>query len=429
MPFNKYIYDVFFYVRCYCDTKAMVLMRLVFIDLHSNSFMMRNAFQLLTRKRAITKHEFLLEYLNKEGVELVNFITGYGSTMPKQLMPSGEKYKFLHKLESKFVIGNSKFKNYKITIITDVNELKPDDILIFYVHFIERYLKMPCIQQGIKIVDFLHFYGESVEAVILQKQRIDYGLSEINLKKFCKLYLTQYDWLKNDIVINPLSFQPRFQNKIPFAERKNRVVAMGTLTYRDSEEFIKCYGSNVYQPHRKMIYDNAEKLTPWLDSYIEEYKENNEKNVKYNDNILVKFWKKLYNMYNVGKQKKYFSFNMVEKYNEYKMFICPEDINGSYGIGSIEGMACGCAMIGIDIGIFEDMGMQAGVHYIPYDGTLDGLITTMIHYQCPENADELEKIAVTGCRFVREKFSQEKVAALYYENMKKILLERVCSKK
>lgn len=56
-------------------------------------------------------------------------------------------------------------------------------------------------------------------------------------------------------------------------------------------------------------------------------------------------------------------------------------MNGSYGIGSIEGMACGCAMIGINIGIYEDIGLKVGVHYIPYDDTLVNLIETMKYYQ------------------------------------------------
>ena len=72
------------------------------------------------------------------------------------------------------------------------------------------------------------------------------------------------------------------------------------------------------------------------------------------------------------------------------MFICPEDVNGSYGVGTIEGMACGCAMIGWDYGAFEDMGMTAGVHYISYDGTMENLIEKIRYYQKPENQNEFK---------------------------------------
>lgn len=395
-------------------------MRLVFVDLYSNSFIMRNAIQLLTRKRAVTKHDFLLERLAQENVEIVNFVTGYGSTIPGRLIPRGNRYRFLHKLESKFVIQNSKFAKYPINTISDESELRDDDILIFYVHFAERYLNMPCIRKGIKIVDLLHFYGESIEADFIKQQNIEWFLSEVNLNKFCKIYNKHYQWMKNPIIINPFSFQPRFKTKMPFYARRNRAVAMGTLTYRDSKEFIDCYGSSVYQPHRKMIYDNANVLKPWLDSYIEEYKEQSERIISSKDNFVARIWKKLCNLYNVGRQKRYFSFDMVEKYNEYKMFICPEDINGSYGIGSIEGMACGCAMIGINTGIYEEIGLKAGTHYIPYDGTLENLIETMKYYQLPEQANTLEQIAFAGCNYVREHFSQNNVADMYYKNMKKI---------
>ena len=102
------------------------------------------------------------------------------------------------------------------------------------------------------------------------------------------------------------------------------------------------------------------------------------------------------------------------------MFICPEDVNGSYGVGTIEGMACGCAMIGWDYGAFEDMGMTAGVHYISYDGTMENLIEKIRYYQKPENQNELRQIAQNGCEFIRTNFSQEKVAERYYNNLKAI---------
>ena len=111
---------------------------------------------------------------------------------------------------------------------------------------------------------------------------------------------------------------------------------------------------------------------------------------------------------------------MVDKYNEYKMFICPEDVNGSYGIGTIEGMACGCAMIGWDYGAFEDMGMVAGKHYISYNGTIEDLKEKIKYYQMEEHQEELERIARIGCEYVRNNYSQEKVAERYYNNLKAI---------
>ena len=68
-----------------------------------------------------------------------------------------------------------------------------------------------------------------------------------------------------------------------------------------------------------------------------------------------------------------FSFDMVAKFNEYKMCIVGEEITGVPGIGFVEGMVCGCAYIGLNNGLYEQYGLKEGVHYIGYDGTLPDL--------------------------------------------------------
>jgi hypothetical protein len=81
-----------------------------------------------------------------------------------------------------------------------------------------------------------------------------------------------------------------------------------------------------------------------------------------------------------------------------------EEILGVPGIGFVEGMACGCAYIGENIGYYEDYGMKEGVHYIGYDGTPDGIKSTILHYQRSENQQKLEEIAENGYKFVHENF-------------------------
>lgn len=101
---------------------------------------------------------------------------------------------------------------------------------------------------------------------------------------------------------------------------------------------------------------------------------------------------------------------MVEKFNDYKMHIVGEEVLGIPGIGFVEGMACGSAYIGIDSPMYRDMGLIPGEHYITYDGTPEGLRTTIEYWQRPENQDELERIASNGYRFVTENFNGQRVA-------------------
>lgn len=392
-------------------------MRIVFINLHVNRALVRTMEQIIKKKKQIAKRRFFLDYLLQRNVEVINYVTLDGSTLPGPIARHTRNYK-IREWEVRKVFEKNQLPKNKIQIITSANRIDPSDIVVFRSAGTVAQFENTEDIRGIKIVDHIHFYGDSENASYLKNFK--YYFYEVDLNKYCKLYQKNYSWFTGEFIEFPFSYEPRFIVKREFKNRKTKAVAMGTLTKCELPEFIDMYGTEYYQPHRKMILDHAEAYPEELDSFISEYEEKELKKVEAGDNIFVKCYKKTFNYLNSGKQKNYFSFDMVEKYNEYKMFICPEDVNGSYGVGTIEGMACGCAMIGWNYGAFEDMGMTAGVHYISYDGTMENLIERIRYYQRPENQAELEKIAKTGCEFVRENFSQEKVAEGLYNRLLQI---------
>ena len=387
------------------------------MNLHANGALVKILSQIITGKHAMSKHRFLLDYMIKNGAEVADFVTLEGTTFPK-----GKKLKslLLRKIEAKYVLRKNGFSKRNIKLIANPYELKTDDIVICQSTIAPGQFELLENINAIKIVDHMHFYGEKEASDSLKDKGIQYYMFDVDLDKYSKLYQENYSWFTGEFIMRPYSYQPRFAVKKNFNDRMTKAVAMGTLTKCLMPEFIEMYGSEYYQPHRKMIMDNAYKYPDEIDSYISEYQETALKEIKDDDMKITRLFKKTYNYFHAGQQKAYFSFDMVDKYNEYKMFICPEDINGSYGVGTIEGMACGCAMIGWNYGAFEDMGMAAGKHYIAYDGTMDNLIAKIRYYQRPENQDELENIAKTGCKFIRENFSEEAVAKRYYEDLKKI---------
>ena len=112
------------------------------------------------------------------------------------------------------------------------------------------------------------------------------------------------------------------------------------------------------------------------------------------------------------------SFDMVEKFNEYKFFACPEELVGMPGIGFVEGMACGTAYIGVKSNIYKSLGLIEGEHYIGYDGTFEDLIDK-IHY-CQNHADVVERIALNGMKYVREHYNEETVAENFFKELSKI---------
>jgi len=158
-------------------------------------------------------------------------------------------------------------------------------------------------------------------------------------------------------------------------------------------------------------------LTPWVDCFNSDYLEEVKARASASDQGLMRVLNRLNDKFFLGHQKKYFSFDMVEKFNDYKMCVVGEEIIGLPGIGFVEGMACGCAYLGQTIGYYEDYGMEEGVHYIGYDGTLDDLKAKISYYQQPEHQEELERIAKTGCEFVRSHFNGRAAAESLLNNL------------
>lgn len=396
-------------------------MRIIYVDMHSNTFFMQSLGFLITGKRAIDKHSFLVNWLLDKNIEVCDFVTLDGSTLPCGFLRKITRFRWLRNLEAKCVLKKSKFSEKKISLLNDYSQLKDDDILVFYGHFPKIQFKFDPSTKGIRIGDQIHFYGDKITSELMKKQNIKFFMGEVDLRKYCGIFKKNYSWFDGRFILRKFAYQDRFKVNNPFDQRKNKAVAMGTLTHCDDPDFVDYFGSNVYQPLRKMIFDNVEVLKDEVDSYITDYQEIPRKIVKKGDFPLIKLWKMGYNYFTNGKQTRYFSFDMVEKYNEYKMFVCPEDAVGQYGIGVIEGMACGCAMIGLNYGVYEELGFQDGIHYIAYDGTLEDLQSKIRFFQQPEHQEKIATIAKNGCEYVRTNFSQEVVAKEYYESLRKLV--------
>jgi glycosyltransferase involved in cell wall biosynthesis len=278
-----------------------------------------------------------------------------------------------------------------------------------------------------KALSMLHFHGRASESDIINEANVSCLFGEVNLEKNCELYRRYYH-VDKPWIVHPFVYAERFQSKKPFSERKNMAFATGTITYKTHDEFIKTYGTTCDQPSRKQIKDNPNYFKDTIYCTSSDYLEDNPgKTVEPNDNPIVKIYKKVYNRLYTGKQKKYYSFDMVEAFNSYKMCIVGEEILGIPGIGFVEGMACGCAYIGIDSPAYRDWGLIPGVHYITYDGTKEDLKRVIEYYQADEHQMELEQIAKTGCEYVRTYFNGDAVAENLLEQLKtqqKVWLEQ-----
>lgn len=406
-------------------------MRIVFINLHADWMLVKTSSVMVYKFSPALKHGYLLNYLlsHPQEYEVCNYINDRGFSLFTK--GSNALQKFLNlfsKLENRIILGKNDIDRKKIKVITNSEEIRPDDIVIAYNFHHEHYRGLQNVK-GFKALSFLHFHGKAEEDKLIKDAKVDCYFNEANLYSTSELYRYFYHEEHPWIVI-PFVFAQRFQNKKPFSERQNKAFSVGTITYKVHPEYFEVYKERCLQPIRKLVKDFPEYYADTIDCYSEDYHEGDiGKKVTAKDHKIVALYKRIYNRFHNGRQKKYFSFDMVEKFNNYKMCIVGEERIGLPGIGFVEGMACGCAYLGIDSPMYRDYGLVPGVHYISYDGTKNGLRKTIEYYQAPEHQDELEHIAKTGCEFVRKNFQGDVVAEHLMKELVRLRDEKLATAK
>ena len=386
-------------------------MRIVFVNLHVDASMVKTASKYIFKQSVATKHRYLLDYLiNNTNLEVCSYInhngTSIASKLPSFLMKILTACRFI---ESRWVLKKNGLEG-KITILKKVSDIKHDDIIIVHQLFAKKSPELGDIN-SFKAMSLLHFLGLKSNSDAIKTCKPQFLFCESDLKHQCKIFQENYSWWDKDIYVHPFVPEARFKSIKPFEERKNLVFSTGTITYIKHPDFISVYGNPCYQPLRKYILDHQEELKGKIDCYNSNYSENANKKMqaKPNEFKIFRLIKSGYSKLFASQQKSYYSFNMVEKFNEYKMCFIGEEVFNVPGIGFTEGMACGCAYIG-QRGLYEDYGMKDGVHYIGYDGTIKNLMEVINYYMQPENQDKLKEIAENGHHYVTENFKGEIVA-------------------
>lgn len=387
-------------------------MRIVFVNLHGNEFLVKTLNKYIFKQSVAIKHKYILDYLlSRDDVEVCSFINKRGLSLSYST-----RNRFLQSfrfLEHRITLKKNGIPLNKIKVLKHEQEIRHDDIVILYQIFGPQFEfdKRP---NAFIALSQLHFALGSSPMI----ERIDPDLmyNEANMSKRFIGFKDYFGWFHKQYMVIPFVFAERFKVIKPFAERQNKAVSVGTVTY--PEYLINYYGHDCLQPARKQVYDHASELTPWVDCFNSDYLEDDKQSkMSSNDGKLVRIFKRLHDKFFIGHQKKYYSFDMVEKFNDYKMCIVGEEIIGLPGIGFVEGMACGCAYLGQTVGYYEDYGMKEGVHYIGYDGSLDDLKAKISYYQQPEHQQELETIAKAGCEFVRSHFNGPAAAESLLNNL------------
>lgn len=388
-------------------------------------------------KKHNKKYEFLLNILRDKKYNMAIVVDGAGTSLGTVLknIPFLKSNYSIYKLFS-FVeiyvwcLLNS-INPFGQRIIFNRNKLdERSDILFSFAFFSDFFFSDWLIEKSIissfrggKLLHASHFYKSTKKvAENVRKTGTTHMVAEADLKK--SPYFNNFFDFVNNVYILPHVLRKRYVKTQSFKERINKCLALGTLvieseTDASNKDYLDFFKINTLHPMRKTIFENKDSLSAFIGCHINFHNKKrleitNKSNLYRKNNI----FKLLYDLFFLSEGKKYHSMDIVKKYNEYKMFIAPEETIGLPSVNVVEGMACGCAYIGLGHAMYKDSGMIDKQHYIAYDGTLEDLKNKISYYQ--DHQDELEEIAENGYEFAKNRFLEEKVVADFWTYLERL---------
>lgn len=210
-----------------------------------------------------------------------------------------------------------------------------------------------------------------------------------------------FGWYNKRFLTLPFAVKSRFINNVPLSQRESRCIATGSVHDLRQERPVEAYsdyisrsGLDTYHPVRKQIYEACERIRPQVECMVSPYRNYQ------SSSVFKKWWSHFF-----VSQKKYFSRDIVEVYNQYKFAVIGEEATGFPALGMLEAMACGCIVFG-DPRKLNGLNLQAERHYLPYDGTLNGLLATL---SLAADRSDLELISAAGQQVALEFFSEQAV--------------------
>lgn len=399
-------------------------LKLVMYRPHANIWFRNTVGRILKRTPLPNKYAPLLDYLLSSSVSL-----SFASDLSHPSTVIG----FLKRLRDGFELllwcVLNRISLRKINFVFSRNALADKDVL-FLMHYgnltseTEK-LALSGLQLALvlaeihipKAVHLTHYaYCAASGSRNLAALRPGLLIAENNLARNSPYYQKYFGKETDTFYCLPYVSANRFLKRKPLAQRINKLVVTGSITYKmKNPEFIEFYQANELQPLRRRLYEQAAGYMREMDCLISDLAASRVPSNMVSGNKPDKPGQQHHPS---DTQRDYYKKDIVDIYNAYTMFAVPEEICDLPAIGFVEGMACGTAYLGIRSPMYEDIGLVAGVHYIGYDGTVSDLMAKVSHYQ--EHPLEVERIAQEGYRFVRQQLSAQTVFGAFVERLREL---------
>ncbi|MCF6764273.1 hypothetical protein L3V82_00710 [Thiotrichales bacterium 19S3-7] len=367
---------------------------IVFYNPHVDDFFSAPPHYKLLKRRALKKYGYIFDGILKENKK-INVYIDYSSSAYLHDRYFGRLPKVIRKaitsIEIKKWLKINDFKD-KINFI-DITEAK--DLVLFAMSYKGARgpfsLRVDNLNRFKQVIFHLsHYFVATKEKANHIKQLADVWLcgdSDIGKNAYFQHY---FSWYSKKILIIPFSIQPRFVRQKDFAKRNNYAITTGSFhnLYEEKpksnyEDYLRFFDCSSYHPVRKLLYEKKDQLSGIIDVKISGYRE-----VSKSSKL-----KKIFKLF-FASQKKYFSFDIVSLYNDYKFAVIGEESVGFPAIGAFEAMACGCVLIA-QKGYYEGLGLVEGEHFIAYDGTVENLCVVIRQLQKMEK-EKLSDISLAG---------------------------------
>lgn len=368
-------------------------MSITYLNPHADDFIAAPVSFHFAKRRALKKYSYLFQEPLKQGEKVHVLIDGtLSSLIPQKIfnrLPRSLRLSFLH---------------WEIKQWRQLNDF-PDNLVIhwkldtvpnlrcLYLFSYKNCLYTPPERLRIvnafrqKIINLSHFMIHTAEKA-RQCQKLDNVLytSEACIEN--EPYFSNFFGQNQTILALPFMVQDRFKITKEWQSRKNTCAATGSFHDLSAErpvsyyrDFINFFNSKTYHPVREALYQQQGNLADYIDCRVSPYREKKRSLLQRLD----------------ASQKEYFSFDIVEFYNDHKYAVIGEELHGLPAIGAFEAMACGCVLIGQAGPYYTALGLRANHDYYEYDGTIEGLKAAIQFLN--DTPDLAQQIAENGARY------------------------------
>ena len=249
---------------------------------------------------------------------------------------------------------------------------------------------------GMKIchlMDFVFFPRQAEEA--LEKANVDYVLAYSNhgeQSAFFRQYYTKYE----DSIINvPFGYGDRFVNSIPFDERLNKCIALGSVNPVNDP---MC-PAGMLDDYKEYFKDTF--FTHYLRREVVEHRD--EWQSEFSD--LLPTWPETKNPH----------YDPVFELNKYTMFLNDAGLMQFPPARTYEGIACGAVMVAEDLPCFRELGFVEGKNCILFTpGNFAEMVKKIRYYQ--KNNTRLVYIQNESLKLAK-KYTHKAVAAQLYRRI------------